>query len=271
MKSQPLILMARSTMELDLWLKALLVSMDCLYPSENREVGHDLQLCGLAGSSCSVCKKRFLGIIGQGYRCRACRAVLHKHCIASLQCPERLSQVESPIRRTGSIALPVFFDRYGRRRSWLKVIVMIFRTSLGSTLSLNRASTDLSGQVRQLKEEWEKQHDQTPLHSQDWFAGNIDIKTATERIRSLPVGTFLVRTRGHQEDYALDLKTRSGVKHMKIYFENDENFKRYSFSRARVFPTLGQLIGFYRSNDLLENFGYKEMEGMRLVTPYKSA
>ena len=256
MMSPHLILMARSTMELDPWLKALLISMDCLYPSENREAGHDLQLCGLAGMACTVCKKKFLGIIGQGYSCRACRAVLHKHCIANLICPERLSQ-ESPIRRTGSIALPVFFDR----------------TSLGSTLSLNRGSTDLSGQVRHLKEEWDKLHDQTPLHSQDWFAGNIDIKTATERIRSLPVGTFLVRTRGPSgsEDYALDLKTRSGVKHMKIYFENDENYKAYSFSRARVFPTLVQLIGFYRSNDLLENFGYKDMEGMRLVTPYKSA
>ena len=150
---------------------------------------------------------------------------------------------------------------------------LIVRTSLGSTLSLNRGSTDLSGQVRHLKEEWEKHHDQTPLQHQDWFAGNIDIKTATERIRNLQVGTFLVRTRGPagSEDYALDLKTKTGVKHMKIYFENDENFKSYSFSRARVFPTLVQLIGYYRSNDLLENFGYKDMEGMRLVTPYKSA
>ena len=111
MMSHPLILMARSGMELDLWLKALLTSMDCLYPSENREAGHDLQLDSLAGAVCSVCKKRFLGIIGQGYRCRACRAILHKSCIADLMCPDRLDLNESPIRRTGSMALPVFFDR----------------------------------------------------------------------------------------------------------------------------------------------------------------
>ena len=115
--------------------------------------------------------------------------------------------------------------------------------------------------------------EQVPLQNQDWFAGNIDIRTATERIRNLPVGTFLVRTRGApgSEDYALDLKSRSGVKHMKIYVDQDENHKNYSFSRARVFPSLVQLIGYYRSNDLLENFSYKEMEGLRLVMPYKSA
>ena len=111
MMSHPLILMARSGLELDLWLKALLTSMDCLFPSENREAGHDLQLSSLVGAACSVCKKRFLGLIGQGYRCRACRALLHKHCIADLQCPDRLEHTQSPMRRTGSIALPVFFER----------------------------------------------------------------------------------------------------------------------------------------------------------------
>ena len=60
---------------------------------------------------------------------------------------------------------------------------------------------------------------------------------------------------------------------MKIYVENDENLqgKVFSFSNARRFPSLVQLIGYYRSNDLLENFGYKDMEGMKLVLPYKSA
>jgi len=205
-----------------------------------------------------------LGIIAQGYQCRGCGAIMHKQCLSELVCRERLDEVQdigSPMRRTGSIALPVFFDR----------------SSMGSTLSLNRCSTNtnVSGQVRQLKEEWEKQHEQIPLQDQDWFAGSVDIKTATDRIRNLPVGTFLVRLRGsgNVNDFALDLKTKSGVKHMKIYVENDENLqgKVFSFSNARRFPSLVQLIGYYRSNDLLENFGYKDMEGMKLVLPYKSA
>ena len=147
---------------------------------------------------------------------------------------------------------------------------------MGSTLSLNRTSiSNVSGQIKQLKEEWIKQQEQIPLNNQDWFAGNIDIRTATERIRNLPVGTFLVRHRGPgtANDFALDLKTNNGVKHMKIYVEFDENSQDtyYSFSNARRFTSIVQLIGYYRTNDLLENFGYKDMEGMKLIIPYKTA
>jgi len=257
--SQPIILMAKSSIELDLWLRALLTSMDLLYPSENKSSGHDLVLTSLPGSICVACHKKFLGLIAQGYHCRGCGAVMHKQCLGFV-CRERteMELLESPMRRTGSMALPVFFDR----------------SSIGSTLSLNKCSSNVSGQLKQLQEEWVKQHEMIPLQNQDWFAGNIDIKTATERIRNLPVGTFLVRLRnGSLEDFALDLNTRNGVKHMKIYIENDENLqgKVYSFSNARYFSSLVQLISFYRSNDLLENFGYKDMEGMKLVLPYKSA
>ena len=257
--SQPVILMTKSSIELDLWLRALLVCMDFLYPSENKSSQHDLVLVNLPGATCSACKERFLGIIGQCYQCRGCGATLHKSCLAEFKCRETLS--ESPMRRTGSIALPVFFDR----------------SSVGSTLSLNRVGGGprVAGQVRQLNQEWEKQLEQIPLRDQNWFAGNIDIKTATERIRNLSVGTFLVRIRGTglSDDFALDLKTVNGVKHMKIYVENDENLQCqfFSFSNARRFPSLNQLIGFYRTNDLLENFGYKDMEGMKLVIPFKSA
>jgi len=260
--SQPIILLAKSSIELDLWLKALLTSMDFLYPSENKMSRHDLIMTNLPGLECTACKRKFLGIIAQGYTCRGCHAILHKTCITDLKCREKLgSEFESPMRRSGSIALPTFVDR----------------SSMGSTLSLaptNRCSTEISTQVRQLQEEWSRQQELTPLHKQDWFAGQIDIKTATERIRNLPTGTFLVRNRKTEntEDFALDLKARNGVKHMKIYVESDENCgKAYSFSPARSFSSLVQLISYYRSNELLENFGYKELEGVKLNIPYKNA
>jgi len=260
--SQPIILLAKSSIELDLWLRALLTSMDFLYPSENKISKHDLVVTSLPKLECSSCKRKFLGIVAQGYRCRGCNATLHKSCIPDLMCRDRQEQdFDSPMRRSGSIALPTFVDR----------------TSMGSTLSLapaNRCSTEISNQVRQLQEEWGRQQELTPLHKQDWYAGQIDIKTATERIRNLPTGTFLVRNRKteNMEDFALDLKARNGVKHMKIYVENDENCgKVFSFSPARSFSSLVQLISYYRSNDLLENFGYKELEGVKLVIPYKNA
>ena len=145
-------------------------------------------------------------------------------------------------------------------------------------MSLNRSSmkSNMSGQVSQFNREWEiqEQQQQTPLEHQEWFAGSIDLKTATERIRNLGDGTFLVRriNSPNKEEFALDLKTKSGVKHMKIFVEWDDRrqVKLFSFSHARKFSSLVQLISYYRCNDLLENFGYKEMEGMKLIIPYKS-
>ena len=112
--SQPIILMAKSSIELDLWLRALLTSMDLLYPSENQASGHDPVLTSMPGSVCVACHKLFTGLIGQGYHCRGCGALLHKHCVADLVCREKHGDQgnnDSPMRRTGSIALPVFFDR----------------------------------------------------------------------------------------------------------------------------------------------------------------
>ena len=61
---------------------------------------------------------------------------------------------------------------------------------------------------------------------------------------------------------------QDGVKHLKIFYEAEAG---YSFSQARSFPTLQRLITHYRSNDLLENFGYKHMVGVKLKLPFKNA
>ena len=110
-----------------------------------------------------------------------------------------------------------------------------------------------------------------PLEQQAWFAGRIDQETATERIKALPVGTFLVRSRGIHHEFALDLRTQDGVKHLKVYRDRDGDEERFSFSPARSFPTLQGLIGHYRTNDLLENFSYSHMVGAKLKLPYKNA
>ena len=142
---------------------------------------------------------------------------------------------------------------------------------MGSTLSLApHTAAPATTRISEINEAWRLEEDRTPLAHRDWFAGNIDIRTATDRLRPLPAGTFLVRTRGPEfggRDYALDLKSRGGVKHMKIFWENG----RFSFSPARSFDSLVSLINYYRTNELLENFGYKDMEGIKLSTPYKSA
>ena len=114
--SKPIILMTKSSVELDLWLRALLTSLDYLYPSENSDSNHDLVLLNLPGATCSECNNKFLGIIGQGYQCRDCHAIMHKQCLAKRACIDKAVEMrdvmsDSPMKRSGSIALPVFFDR----------------------------------------------------------------------------------------------------------------------------------------------------------------
>ena len=142
------------------------------------------------------------------------------------------------------MALPSFLDRDSNSRA-----------SMGSTLSIashfQRGSPNQtlrqSGQVEELQEIARREQEQLPVVQQAWWAGQIDLKTATDRIKSLPMGTFLVRGSLQEGILALDLKAKSGVKHMKIYVEDLGSGKvSFSFSEARSFPTLPQLIGFYR-------------------------
>ena len=238
----PIILVPRSAPELDLWLRALLTCMDLIFPSENVDSGHEPLLSCLAGLTCSYCDRPFVGVLGQGYRCRACPALLHKRCLGDYLCPALEEPIE--LRRSGSMALPSFLDRDSNSRA-----------SMGSTLSIashfQRGSPNQtlrqSGQVEELQEIARREQEGLPVVQQDWWAGAIDLKTATERIGSLPVGTFLVRGSLHDGVLALDLKAKSGVKHMKIYVDGVGGPQQsFSFSEARSFPTLPQLIGFYR-------------------------
>ncbi len=72
--------------------------------------------------------------------------------------------------------------------------------------------------IRMEMEQELEERDNLPLESQSWFAGDLPVKTATDRLEALPVGTFLVRQRANG-CYALMLKSPElprGVKSMKI-------------------------------------------------------
>merc|ERR1719319_1656203 len=175
------------------------------------------------------------------------------------------------MRRSGSMALPSFIDRNS-----------LSRASMGSTMSLaprTTTTTTISRDVDRANQEWRQEVG--PVEEQDWWAGSMDLATATTRIKDLPMGTFLVRGSLKDASIALDLKARSSVKHLKIYVMPGEAPRPgrpasgtglcYCFSEARSFPSLPELVAFYRTKDLLENFSYRELEGVTLKTPYKNA
>ena len=106
-----------------------------------------------------------------------------------------------------------------------------------------------------------------PLGQQSWFAGELSAKTATDRLETLPIGTFMVRKRVNG-CYALMLKTPEfpkGVKSMKIEEEDGEVY----LSHARKFESIQKLITYYRSHDLTENFNYISLKNVTLKMPYK--
>ena len=104
------------------------------------------------------------------------------------------------------------------------------------------------------------------MEQQPWYAGQLNVKTANERLEILPIGTFLVRLRDNGQ-FALMLKTMEkpkGVKSMKIEeeVEAESNQRYYYLSQARKFSSLFKLVTYYRQRDLTENFNYDALKGV---------
>lgn len=94
-----------------------------------------------------------------------------------------------------------------------------------------------------------------------WFVGTMDRDTASLKLETRKIGTYLLRVRpqgasnGGETMYALSLKTDSKViKHMKIYQKRNSDTYAYFLSARREFKTIVELVSFYERNDLGENF-----------------
>lgn len=149
-------------------------------------------------------------------------------------------------------------------------------TRSGSTLSLvsrsNSNTNNLNSNAFQMQQQIENEMENLPLDAQPWFAGTLSGRIATERLESLPDGTFLVRQRANGQ-FALMLKTPErpkGVKAMVIHREDDGSGVRFRFSAAHSFPSIQKMIAFYRSHDLTDDFDYEILKGITLKTPYKN-
>ena len=138
----------------------------------------------------------------------------------------------------------------------------------------NRRHSQIRETVQELQFNAIREQENLPLDQQPWFAGELNVKTATDRLEALPVGTFLIRQRANGQ-YALMLKCPEkpkGVKSMKIEEETQPDTAMqhlYYLSQARKFTSLAKMVSFYRHKDLTENFNYEALRGVTLRTPYK--
>ncbi len=258
--------------------------MDTVSPSENSTQGHVIQLTTFADpTDCFQCGKRLQGRFFQGYRCLRCQASLHKVCLADCACLE----VGAPLKKSNSLMLPTALPDSGLERSNSSLSLAHSLTS-GDNGNGNGASTLGTGnpradrerrrsQIREVVLEAQsnamREEENTPLERQPWFAGDLPVKTANERLELLPTGTFLIRRRNNGQ-YALMLKCPEkpkGVKSMKIEEEVNPTtgVREYFLSQARKFPSLTRMIAHYRTRDLTENFNYEALQGVCLKKPFK--
>ena len=256
-----LTLVTRSLAERDAWFNALLLAMDTVNPSENSNVGHVIQLLTFAEpTDCFQCGKLLRGRFFQGYRCLRCQACLHKKCLGECACLE----VGAPLKKSNSLMLPTALpDSLERSNSTL---------SLVTSENGNKRHSQIRETVQELQINAIREQENLPLNSQPWYAGELDVKTATVRLENLPIGTFLIRIRQNGQ-YALMLKSPEkpkGVKSMKIEEEVSDTGERcFYLSQARKFQSLPKLVNFYKNKDLTENFNYEALRGVTLRTPYK--
>ncbi|XP_071746379.1 protein vav isoform X2 [Lepeophtheirus salmonis] len=256
-----LLFVCRNAADREVWRKAITDAVDVVEPKENAERGHVLAMTTFKEeTSCYCCNRIMAGIFFQGYRCQRCQALLHKKCIGDYPCLEvgSTNSNASSINNNGltkcdSVTLPTVINEPLERSE--------------STLSLSPDSKQPSAdRVSKLQRETEEELINIPVERQSWFAGDLNPKTASVRLQSLPVGTFLVRKRVNG-GYALALNTPGGVKHMCI--QSDEYEKEFYFSDAKRFKSIAEMIIYYRNRELTDNFNYDDLKGVHLRTPFK--
>ena len=210
-------------------------------------------------TDCFHCGKLLQGRFFQGYRCLRCQACLHKHCLASCACLE-----VGTLKKTNSLMLPTALpDSMERSNSTLSLVT--------TTDNIKRHSM-IQTQVQELQNQQLREQESLPLDQQPWYAGELNVTTASDRLDRLPVGTYLIRQRANGQ-FALMLKCEDkskGVKSMKIEEEvAQDQTKFFYLSQARKFTSLVKMVSYYRHKDLTENFNYEALRGVSLRTPYK--
>ncbi|CAB4054740.1 VAV [Lepeophtheirus salmonis] len=241
-----LLFVCRNAADREVWRKAITDAVDVVEPKENAERGHVLAMTTFKEETAIAA--------------RDVRLFYIKKCIGDYPCLEvgSTNSNASSINNNGltkcdSVTLPTVINEPLERSE--------------STLSLSPDSKQPSAdRVSKLQRETEEELINIPVERQSWFAGDLNPKTASVRLQSLPVGTFLVRKRVNG-GYALALNTPGGVKHMCI--QSDEYEKEFYFSDAKRFKSIAEMIIYYRNRELTDNFNYDDLKGVHLRTPFK--
>lgn len=94
-------------------------------------------------------------------------------------------------------------------------------------------------------------HLNVSLKSYNWFAGKKDRPLAEQALTDKSDGTFLIRESVNRSgEYALSVKFRNNVKHIKIPYEEGA----FYLTKAITFPSVEELVEYYKNNTLRVSF-----------------
>ncbi|KAL9988022.1 hypothetical protein ACROYT_G002419 [Oculina patagonica] len=89
------------------------------------------------------------------------------------------------------------------------------------------------------------------LRNFNWFAGKKDRPFATQELNNKSDGTFLIRESVNRSgEYALSVKYRNEVKHIKIPYDEGS----FYLTKAIAFASVEELVEYYKANTLGVSF-----------------
>ncbi|KAF8381825.1 vav-1 [Pristionchus pacificus] len=116
----------------------------------------------------------------------------------------------------------------------------------------------------------------TEVTAQEWYMGELSREESEARLRGTPNGMYLVRFSPKKHQYVISISYAGEVKHTVI---ENPTAATYYLDETTTFPSIVELINYYRENNLRESFNaldtkltkpHRECKTFRANHPYKA-
>jgi len=229
---------AKSQQEKEAWVNEVTNSIKavCLTEWQGKIDKHQLELTTFEGAnSCHVCKFLLRGQISQGYKCMhpGCSLLIHRDCLSKCpQCNPAPHRPAKPLKTTPTVHLKPN-DALGLRNS-----------------RQNSVPSPPSSAIRPLSPGYGHHSSNSSLerglNKYPWFAGVLSRDEASQILCTYGDGSFLIRESPNQPGLAISIRYKTETKHIKI----GNNNNRYYITDPKQFPSVNDLVTYYKNNSL---------------------
>ncbi|CAL4087751.1 unnamed protein product, partial [Meganyctiphanes norvegica] len=217
---------AKNHQDKNAWMKGIQEAIAYLNPPENQTQHHkfDITTFERPDTRCSICDKLMKGCFFQGYRCAACKQVVHKSCL-------------SKVDKCHGCALTAPICPIPKNRGPQIVPDPRFGPTIPQPPQDHSITNDY----------WNLQVTEYP-----WWVERMSRIDSTALLISTTEGTFLLRWSDNHNQPILSLKAMGEVKHMRVNRQDETGY--FFLSEARFFRSIVELINYHYANLLAESF-----------------